>query len=105
MKRTKGSTRPEDPALSAQADTVADSIAKAFDAWIKPELTKIIGKEATDKIGGMDFDSVLKLNYHMLYVDRSHIQRKNGATFIFKLMQGIPGNARQIAKMEYKIYL
>lgn len=105
MKRTKGNTRPEDPAITAQAETIATSIAKAFDEWIRPELTTIIGKEAADKIADMDFESVLKLQYNMLYIARSHIARRDGAIFIFKLMQGVPGKATQLSKLEYKIEL
>jgi hypothetical protein len=94
--------RASDAQLNEAADEVGDSIILEFNKWIRPELAKIIGQEATDKIADADFEAVLKTQYSMLFIERSHTVRKNGAIFYFRLLQGIPGNAKLISKMEYK---
>jgi len=91
--------------IETEADSIGDSIIKEFNAWIRPELAKIIGQENVDKIADMDFEVVLKTQYSMLFIERGHTVRKRGATFYFRLMQGIPGNAKLISKMEYKMEL
>lgn len=85
------------------ADRIGDDIAKAVDEWIRPELAKIIGWPAVNKIKDQDFDSALQTQYKMLFLKKSHTVRKTGATFHFKLCQGIESKHTVLSKFKYEI--
>jgi hypothetical protein len=85
------------------AEKIAEDVIKAFDAWIRPELAKIIGWPAVEKIKDQDFDSVLQTQARMLYLKRSHTVRKDGATYYFKLCQGSQAKPLVLAKFQYEV--
>jgi hypothetical protein len=88
MSRLKLKNAPLTEEQNDFAEHLAGDIAQEFDKWIRPELSKVIGQEAVDKIRDADFDSVLKAQFAMLYINRSVTYKKTGATFHFQLRQG-----------------
>lgn len=93
---------PEDD-LTAYAERIADDVTIAFNNWIRPELAKIIGWPAVNGIRDQEFESVLQAQYKMLHVEGTHTVRKDGATFYFKFLQGVPGKATLISKFKYEV--
>lgn len=89
--------------IEEYAEEIGSDVIQAFDAWIRPELAKIIGWPAVEKIKDQDFESVLAAQYKMLHIERSHTIKGQGATFYFMLWQGIPGKSVLLSKFKYEI--
>jgi hypothetical protein len=91
--------------IDEYAEQIADDIIIEFDKWIRPELAKIVGWDAVNKIKDQDFESTFEVQSRMIFVTRSHTVRKDGATFYFKLCQGFPqkGKHTVLAKHVYDL--
>lgn len=85
------------------AEEIGDAMSKAVDEWIRPELAAIVGWPAVNKITDADFEAVLQAQYKMLFLKKSHTLRKTGATFYFKLCQGVDmkGKFTVLSKFTY----
>lgn len=99
--KNKDIPRASDEAVEAAAEEMAGDLIVEFNKWIQPELEKVLGKETVKKLGDLDFDSVVKLECHLLYLEKNHTVHKDGATFYFRLCQGVPGKRAVIAKYQY----
>jgi len=93
----------QEPAIDHEANQIADDMVKKIDEWLKPELAKLIGEEAAQKIAYQDFDSVLALQNKLVFMERSHTCKKGGGIFYFRLYQGIKPKHVLLSKFEYEL--
>jgi hypothetical protein len=93
----------QEPEIEEDANQIADDMVLKIEEWLKPEIAKLIGEEAAEKIKFQDFDSVFALQNKLVFMERSHTVRKKGATFYFKLYQGIKPKHVLLSKFEYEV--
>jgi len=74
-------------AQQKMAEKIAEDLCKAVDAWLVPELEKILGHKVVIGISNQDFDSILMTQYKGLWLDRSHTIKDDCCLYYFRLMQ------------------